>query len=187
MATHGLSCPKSQGRHPRHTAINELIQRSLVRAGVPAQLEPSGICRSDGKRPDGSTVTPWRCGRALAWDVTCPDTFAPSHVMLATSESGAVADQSEDRKRVKCADLQSSHLFIPVAMETAGVFGQEALTFFQELGHRLWVKTGEPLSHHHLSTVIPYVLSHALLHPPRSDSVGDSHFWCKALSGKKVT
>ena len=123
----------------------------------------------------------------LGIDVTCPDTFAPSHVMLATSEAGAVADQAGDRKRVKYADLQSSHLFIPVAIETAGVFGQEALTFFQELGHRLWVKTGEPLSHHHLSTVIPYVLSHALLHPPRSDSVGDSHFWCKALSGKKVT
>ena len=35
-ATHGLSCPKSQGRHPRHTAINELIQRSLVTAGVAA-------------------------------------------------------------------------------------------------------------------------------------------------------
>ena len=30
------------------------------------------------------------------------------------------------------------------------MFGQEALTFLQELGHRLWVKTGEPLSHHHL-------------------------------------
>ena len=44
LATHGLSCPRSQGRHPRHTAISELIQRSLVTAGVPAQLEPSGVC-----------------------------------------------------------------------------------------------------------------------------------------------
>ena len=83
LATHGLSCPKSQGRHPRHTAINELIQRSLVTAVVPSHLEPSGICRSDGKRPDGLTVTPWKCGRALTWDVICPDTFTPSHVMLA--------------------------------------------------------------------------------------------------------
>ena len=97
LATHGLSCPKSQGRHPRHTAINELIQRSLVTAGVPAQLEPSGICQSDRKRSDDLTVTLWKCGRALAWDVTCLDTFAPSHLMLATSEAGAVADQAEDR------------------------------------------------------------------------------------------
>ena len=50
---------------------------------------------------------------------------------------------------MKYANLQSSHLFVPVAIETAGAFGQEALTFLQELG-RLRVKTGEPRSHHHL-------------------------------------
>ena len=70
--------------------------------------------------------------------------------MLATSEAGAVADQSEVRKKVKYANLQSCHPFVPVAIETAGAFGQESLTFLQELGHRLRVKTGEPRSHHHL-------------------------------------
>ena len=150
LATHGLSCPKSQGRHPCHTAINELIQQSLVTAEVPAHLEPSGICQSDGKRPDGLIITPWKCGRALAWDVTCPDTFAPSHAMLATSEAGAIVDQAEDRKKVKYVNLQSSHLYVPVTIETAGAFGQEALTFLQELGDCLRVKTGEPRSHHHL-------------------------------------
>ena len=150
LATHGLSCSKSQGRHPRHAAINELIQRSLVTAGIPAQLEPTGVCRSDGKRPDGSTVMPWRCGRALAWDATCPDTYAPSHLRLATSEAGAVAEQAEMRKSVKYADLQASHHFVPVAIETSGVFGQEALSFIRELGRRLRVKTGEPQSHFYL-------------------------------------
>ena len=95
---------------------------------------------------NSTTLSVWLNHIVLAWDVTCPDTFAPSHVMLATSEAGAV----EDRKRVKYADLQSSHLFVPVAIETTGACGQEALTFFQEVGHHLWVKTGEPLSHHHL-------------------------------------
>ena len=70
--------------------------------------------------------------------------------MLATSEAGAIADQAEERKKVKYTDLQLSHLFVLVAIETAGAFGQEALTFLQELEHRLWMKTGEPLSHHHL-------------------------------------
>ena len=54
--------------------------------------------------------------------------------MLATSEAGAVADQAEDMKKVKYADLQPSHLFVPVAIEAARAFGQEALTFLQELG-----------------------------------------------------
>ena len=30
LSTHGLSCRKSQGRHPRHASINSLIQRYLV-------------------------------------------------------------------------------------------------------------------------------------------------------------
>ena len=150
LATHDLSCSKSQGCHPRHTAINELIQRSLATAGVPAQLELSSICQSDGKRPDGATVTPWRCGRALVWDTTCPNTFAASRVILATSEAGAIANQAEDRKRTKYAELLVSHHFVPVVIETSGVIGQGALSFIRELGSRLQAKTGEPQSHHHL-------------------------------------
>ena len=76
---HGLSCRKSQGRHPRHAAINDIIKRALTSAGVPSQLEPTGICLSDGKRPDGATIVPWKTGRVLVWDATCPDMFAPSH------------------------------------------------------------------------------------------------------------
>ena len=128
LPTHGLSCPNSQGRHLRHAAINELIQRSLVTTGIPAQLEPSGVCRSDGKRPDGPTVMPWRCGRALAWDVTCRDTY-PSHLRLATSEAGAIVEQAEVSKSAKYADLQASYHFVPVAIETSGLFRQEALSF----------------------------------------------------------
>ena len=44
----------------------------------------------------------------------------------------------------------SRHLFVPVAIETARAFGQEALTFLQELGYCLRVQMGEPWSHHHL-------------------------------------
>ena len=150
LATHGLSCSKSQGCHPRHTSINELIQRSLATAGVPAQMEPSGIFCSYGKRLDGATVAPWRCGRALVWDATCPDTFATSHVILATSEAGAIANQAEEKKRAKYAELLVSHHFVPVAIETSRVFGQVALSFIRELGSRLQAKTGEPQSHHHL-------------------------------------
>ena len=53
FATHGLSCRKSAGRHHRHSAVNEIIHRALVSAHVPSRLEPSGLYRSDGKRPDG--------------------------------------------------------------------------------------------------------------------------------------
>ena len=60
LGTHGLHCWKSVGRHPRHSAINGLVKRSLGSAKIAIHLEPAGICRSDGKWPDKATVLPWR-------------------------------------------------------------------------------------------------------------------------------
>ena len=146
LATHGLSCRWSEGRHPRHAAINDIIQRTLTAAGVPSRLEPSGLYRSDGKRPDGISIVPWQSGKVLVWDATCPDTFVPSHVTVAAREAGAVAEQAEQLKKAKYAHLDNSHHFIPVAVETSGALGPEALNFFRELGHRLRRMTGEPKS-----------------------------------------
>ena len=94
LGLHGLSCRKSQGHHSRHAAINELIRRALASARAPSHLEPWGTSHVDGKRPDGATVIPWKCGWALVWDATCPDTYAPSHLALAAREAGAVANQA---------------------------------------------------------------------------------------------
>ena len=101
LGLHGLSCRRSQGRHPRHAAVNDLLKRLLASAKIPSLLEPTGIARSDGRRPDGISVMPWRNGRTLVWDATCPDTFAPSHVALAAREAGLVASQAEKAKTQK--------------------------------------------------------------------------------------
>ena len=82
----------------RVAAVNNVVHRSLSSAKVPSRLEPSGLYCSDGKRPDGITVMPWKDGKLLMWDATCPDTFASSYVALATSEAGAVAAHAEVRK-----------------------------------------------------------------------------------------
>ena len=62
LGTHGLSCVRSEGRHHRHAALNDIVHRALTAAHIPSRLEPSGIFRSDGKRPDGITVVPWKGG-----------------------------------------------------------------------------------------------------------------------------
>ena len=151
LGTHGLSCCKSQGHHPRHASVNGLIQRHLSSAGIPAQLEPTGVCRLDGKRPDGASITPWKRGRALAWDVTCPNTFVPSHLGLSVREAGSVASQAEQHKNRKYAELLVSHQFVPIAIETSGVSGPEAEAFFKDLGHRLRAQSGNPSSYTYLT------------------------------------
>src|SRR6218665_352777 len=49
-------------------------------AGFPAIKEPQGMLRSDGRRPDGTTLIPWRAGRNLVWNATVIDTIAPSYL-----------------------------------------------------------------------------------------------------------
>ena len=115
-------------------------------------LQP--ICLSDwnqlvspaGKRPDGVTLVPCRSGSLPVWDITCPDTFAPSHLPSATREAGTVAALAERSKQEKYAALNQCHNFTPVAIETAGPFGPETFVFLRELGCRLKQVTGEAKS-----------------------------------------
>ena len=137
LGTHGLSCTRSEGRHHRHAALNEIVHRALTAAHIPSRLVTSGIFRSDGKRPDGITVVPWKGGRVLVWDATCPATFAPSYLSSAASDVGAVATAVEVRKRRKYSHLDQGHLFVLVAIKTAGVFGLETMDFIRELDRRL--------------------------------------------------
>ncbi len=149
LGTHGLRCRYSKGRRPRHAAVNDVIKRSLGTAGIPCHLEPTGLYRY-GKQPDGVSIVPWKGGKVLVWDATCPDTLAPSYANFATREARAVAEEAERKNRAKYGHLEESHYFIPVAVETLGVFGPEAGSFLRELGRRIMDSTLEPLSHHFL-------------------------------------
>ena len=61
---YGLSCKYSAGRFPRHSALNDVIKRALQKAGLSSVLEPPGLDRGDGSRPDGITVFPFSGGRS---------------------------------------------------------------------------------------------------------------------------
>lgn len=143
---HGLVCRKSAGRHLRHNAVNDLIKRALSSANVPALLEPNSLCREDGKRPDGLSVLPWANGRCLVWDFTCPDTLAASHLNAAVLSPGAVANAAESLKVAKYRSLSALYRFVPIAVETLGALGDEALDFFRDLGQRIAAATAEPRS-----------------------------------------
>ena len=146
LGTHGLSCRWSEGRFSRHAALNEIIHRSLQSANVPSHLEPAGLYRSDGRRPDGISIIPWKCGKCLLWDATTPDTYAPSHRSVAVRGAGEVALQAEHLKHSKYSALEAKYHFVPVAVETSGVFGPEAHEFLHELGHRMARVSLEPKS-----------------------------------------
>ena len=144
--THGLSYRKSAGRLMRHNAVNDLIKRALAAANIPAILEPNSLSRNDGKRPDGLTVLPWANGRCMVWDFTCPDTLAASHLNRAVVGVSCVANDAETRKSAKYSSLSALYKFTPVAVETLGALGDEALTLFKDIGHRVAAVTNESRS-----------------------------------------
>ena len=96
-------------------------------------MKPSRLYRSDDKRPDGASVVSWRCGKSLVWDATFVDTLAPSHQTLAAREPRAVAVDGESKKHSKYAHPESTHHFVPVAVETLGALGPEASSLLKEI------------------------------------------------------
>ena len=122
LGDHVLSCRFSKGRQSRHATLNDIVKQTLVFEKILCQLETSGLFRLDGKRLDGASVVPWKRGKVLIWDVTRQDTLGPSHLRLAVREAGAVADDVEFRKTQKYSNLVSSHFFVPLAVESLGVW-----------------------------------------------------------------
>lgn len=143
LGHHGLSCNKSAGRLSRHASLNDIIRRALATINVPSTLEPSGLVRDDGKRPDGMTLVPWELGRPLVWDATCVDTLAASHIGTTAFRAGAAAAAAESLKRRKYANITDNCVFAAFAVETLGPWGPEAKKLFLTLKKKLTRVTGD--------------------------------------------
>ncbi|KAH0818145.1 hypothetical protein GEV33_004647 [Tenebrio molitor] len=147
IGTHGLSCFKSSGRFSRHTEINSIINRSLTSIHVNSTLEPNGLSRDDGKRPDGMTLVPWIKGQPLVWDVTVVDTLADSYVLKSSEVSGSAAEMACKRKHSKYSSIISSnYVFKGLAFETLGPWCKEAIDFINVIGNRLIAESGDSKS-----------------------------------------
>ena len=130
--------------------------------------------RSDGKRPDDISLLPWKEGKFLVWDVTCLNSFAPSHLVSSASDAAVVAKHAEHNKNLKYSALQPKFHLVPVAIETSGVFGPELSIFSCNFGRRLKLATSEPEAYTHLlqrlSVAVQRANSMAILGPLRANS-----------------
>ena len=134
---HGISCRHGFGRHSQHNQLNDLLCRAFISSWTLATREPHGLCTSNGKRPDGVTRIPWRRGRCLAWKSTCQDTLTSCHVTAGSNKDGSAAATSETKKCQKYTDFFSGVDFVPVALESSGVWRKQALDLVKEIGRRI--------------------------------------------------
>jgi len=106
----------------------------LGKVNIPSVKEPSGLSRSDGKRPDGLTLIPWKNGRCVTWDVTVTDTLAQSYLSSTSTTSGGAVETLADRKTSKYWQLAQTYIFVSIAVETLGPMNKAAFQFLSELG-----------------------------------------------------
>jgi len=132
--SHALSCRRNTGRSHRQHFVNDLIWRSLSKAGFPSIKEPQGLLRADGKCPDGLTLTPGKEGRCATWDVTVTNTIAASYL----SATSAWSSSQEERRQVRRNVFQLP--FFPLAFETFGPINQVSSDFLcaTNLPHFWW-------------------------------------------------
>jgi len=131
-------------RAQRHHHINDLIWRSLTRAGISSVKEPQELTWLDGKRPDGLTSIPWHEGPSATWDVIVTNTVAAPYVAITSVRAAAAAEAAAQHKEIKCAEIAQTHLLYPLAFETMGTINVVGLEFISDLGHRISRVTDDP-------------------------------------------
>ena len=101
LGIHGLSCRKSKGHHHHHhSELNDIVHWALTTAHIiPSRLEAASVLRSDGKRPDGTSVVPWQRGKLIVWVTTC--SVCSVICSNAASGDGLVVAAAEGRKKIK--------------------------------------------------------------------------------------
>ena len=72
-------------------------------------------------------------------------TPTPIRILVRTSlEAGAAAKQAVFFLNTKYSDITSTHVFFPIAIETAGSWDTEATELIEELGRRITEATEDP-------------------------------------------
>ena len=135
VGLHGLSCTKSAGHFSRHATLSSLLKQTLGSLDLPSMLEPRGLYRTDGKRPDGVTMIPWEMGKQLVWDITVVDALVPSRLnqgSLCNLET--TATEAEARKIEKYRELiDNGYFFQSVALGVEGSLGESSEIFITRL------------------------------------------------------
>jgi len=92
MRNDGYCCWSSRSLLPswfcncHHNQINDLLCRAFTSSATLSTRERHSLCNVLMV-----TIVPWKSGRCLAWDATCPDTYAQTNCLQLVLNSAARA------------------------------------------------------------------------------------------------
>ena len=71
-----------------------------------------------------------------------PDTSAASHIQ---GSAGAAAESAAVNKTIKYNDIMTTHIFVPIAVETSRAWCNQSAPFIEDLGRRINATTNNSL------------------------------------------
>ena len=87
-------------------------------------MEPSNLFESNGLRPDGVSLVPYKKGKSVTWDFTCPHPLCLSHL-----PRDNINESAESKKVEKYTSLAENYIFIPISIDTFGRYGPQQRNF----------------------------------------------------------
>ena len=121
----------------RQRLANDIVKHTFATAELPSTLEPSGLCISNAKRPDGLTLLPYSRGKALVSDFTCVHRLAASYTGLSNHAGATVAELAESKKLRTYQELEQYYIVQSIAIESLGGIGPDSFKFLKDLGRRM--------------------------------------------------
>ena len=133
------------------TTLSNVVYSTFQRAGLSAHLEVGCGWGQDNSRtrPADILVTNWDCGTSAAFDITVASQLNSINMLEAGMYQGVSAKAAEHHRKhtendPKCVEL--GWRCIPLAVESYGAWGPEALRAFSQVATRLAIRGNTPKS-----------------------------------------
>ena len=150
LGHHALTCKSGGDLIVRHNALRDTFWESCKLACIAGQLEAGSSLDEEGRqtRPADILVQNWEFGKPAALDFTVTSPLNPTTLNEASVTAGSAASAAEARKHatndVKCNRL--GWVCIPLAVETYGCWGDEAIKCLDRLAARIATRTARSKS-----------------------------------------
>ena len=136
---HALSCTFGGGLITRHDALRDIVFSTCSQAHYHPKKEIKHLLKDSNKRPGDVFIPIWSRGRPAALDITVTSSMQPSTLLNASKKSGYVAERAENSKFSRIGNEANDHdlVFIPLAVESFGIWSELSLDTFQQIISRL--------------------------------------------------
>ena len=150
LGHHALTCKSGGDLIVRHNALRDTFWESCKLACIGGQLEAGSSLDEEGRqtRPADILVQNWEFGKPAALDFTVTSPLNPTTLNEASVTAGSTASAAEARKHAS-NDAKRNRLgwvCIPLAVETYGCFGDEAIKCLDRLAARIATRTARSKS-----------------------------------------